>query len=337
MRLLFLGGTAFVGRHMVEAARARGHEVTLFHRGQTNPDLFPDVEHLYGDRERDLAVLGGRRWEAAIDTSGYLPRVVRHAAERLADVVDHYTFISARMVYAGIKSPPAQLTEQAPVMTLSDPTIEEVTGETYGPLKALCEQVVEQVLPGRVLTIRPCVIVGPHDPEDRFIYWLRRIDRGGTIVVLGPPQQPVQLIDARDLAEWLLRMIEAGAVGIYNATGPQRPLHDILAAMQQVSGRAAELVWVDAAFLKASRVIPAEHVRAAFPLCLSPALPGLNSIDSAKAIAAGLTVRPFATTIADTLEWDRRRPQTPITELGLTTDQERRIVQMRQRIPPLDR
>jgi 2'-hydroxyisoflavone reductase len=337
MRLLFLGGTAFVGRHVVEAAQARGHEVTLFHRGQTNPDLFPDVEHLYGDREGDLAVLGGRRWEAAIDTSGYLPRVVRHSAERLADAVDHYTFISARMVYAGIKAPPAQLTEQAPVMTLSDPTIEEVTGETYGPLKALCEQVVEQVLPSRVLTIRPCVIVGPHDPEDRFIYWLRRIDRGGTIVVLGPPQQPVQLIDARDLAAWLLRMIEAGAVGVYNATGPQRPFHGILETMQQVTGSAAELVWVDAAFLKASQVIPEEHVRAAFPLCLSPSLPGLNSIDSAKAIAAGLTFRPFATTIADTREWDRHRSQTPITELGLTSDQERRIVQLRQRLPPLDR
>ena len=143
----------------------------------------------------------------------------------------------------------------------------------------------------------------------------------------GPPEQPIQLIDARDLAAWLVQMIEAGAAGVYNATGPQRPFHAILGTMQQVSGSEPELVWVDAAFLKATQVLPEERFRAAFPLWVPPALAGLNSIDSGKAIAAGLTFRPLATTIADTLAWDRQRPQTLITERGLTAEQERRIVQ----------
>ena len=169
--------------------------------------------------------------------------------------------------------------------------------------------------------------VGPHDPEERFVYWLRRIERGGTVVVLGPPEQPIQLIDARDLAAWLLQMIEAGAVGVYNATGPQRPFHAILGTMQQASGSNAGLVWVDAAFLTTTQVLPEARFRAAFPLWVPPSLPGLNAIESGKAIAAGLRFRPLATTIADTLAWNCRREQTPLTERGLTAEQERQIVQ----------
>src|SRR3954468_17473209 len=166
MKLLILGGTKFLGRYVVEEALARGHEVTLFNRGQLSPELFPEVEKLRGDRDGGLDALRGRRWDAVVDTSGYLPRVVRASADLLADAVEHYTFISSISVYPHFRS--IGLDESAPVGTLDDPSVEQVTGETYGPLKALCEQAVEQALPGRALQVRPGLIVGPHDSSDRF-------------------------------------------------------------------------------------------------------------------------------------------------------------------------
>ena len=189
MNLLILGGTVFLGRHLVEAALARGHAVTLFNRGQHNPDLFPEVERLRGDRDGDLQALEGRRWDAVVDTCGYVPRVVRASAEMLAPNVDHYTFISSISVYADTSKP--GIDEQAPVGTLDDPTTEEVTGESYGPLKALCEQAAEAAMPGRVLNIRPGLIVGPHDPTDRFTYWVRRVAEGGEVLAPGNPHAPV--------------------------------------------------------------------------------------------------------------------------------------------------
>ncbi len=210
MKLLVLGGTVFLGRHLVEAATARGHSVTLFNRGQHNPELYPEVEKLRGDRDSDLSALQGRRWDAVIDTCGYLPRAVRASAELLADAVDHYTFISSISVYADFHTP--AMDESAPVGTLADETVEEVTGETYGPLKALCEQAAERALPGRVLNIRPGLIVGPHDPTDRFTYWPVRVARGGEVLAPGRPHVPVQVIDGRDLAEWTVRMVEARQV-----------------------------------------------------------------------------------------------------------------------------
>ncbi|MEZ4639106.1 MAG: hypothetical protein R2856_29775 [Caldilineaceae bacterium] len=168
MNLLILGGTVFLGRHLVEAALARGHEITLFNRGQHNPDLFPGVEKLRGDRDNDLAALAGRRWDAVIDTCGYIPRAVRQSAQLLADAVDHYTFVSSLSVYADFSKP--GIDESAPVGRIDDPTVEQVTGETYGPLKALCEEAAEAAMPGRVFNVRPGLIVGPNDPTDRFTY-----------------------------------------------------------------------------------------------------------------------------------------------------------------------
>jgi 2'-hydroxyisoflavone reductase len=183
IKLLILGGTAFLGPAIVNAAVARGHTITLFNRGKTNPQLYPELEKLRGDRNGDLEALAGRQWDAVIDTSGYYPRVVKMSAELLAPNVGHYTFISSISVYRDFKTP--DMTEAAPVGTIDDPTIEEITGETYGPLKALCEQAAEAAMPGRVANIRPGLIVGPRDRSDRFTYWPVRIARGGEVLCPG--------------------------------------------------------------------------------------------------------------------------------------------------------
>ncbi len=236
MKILILGGTLFAGRHLVEIALRRGIEVTIFHRGQTNPQLFPTVERLYGDRDGGLTALEGRRWDAVIDTSGYLPRVVRASADLLSEAVDHYTFISTISVYADTSQ--QGITETAPVGVLEDPTTEERTGETYGPLKALCEQEAEAALPGRVLTVRPGLIVGPYDPSDRFTYWPYRVAQGGEVLAPESPALPVQIIDVRDLAAWILDMVSAGRTGVYNATGAagSLTLGAVLETSQEVSG-----------------------------------------------------------------------------------------------------
>src|SRR5215217_7189292 len=190
MDLLILGGTGFLGRHLVEAALGDGHRPTLFNRGLHEPRLFPEVEKIEGDREGDLAPLLGRRFDAVIDTCGYVPRVVGASAGLLADAVDHYTFVSSISVYSDDIAPGAD--EEAPVRELPDPTVEEVTGETYGGLKALCEQAAEEEMPGRVMNVRPGLISGPHDPTDRFTYWPRRISAGGEVLAPGRKERPVQ-------------------------------------------------------------------------------------------------------------------------------------------------
>src|SRR6266542_3549486 len=228
MRILILGGTRFLGRHLVDAALAAGHEVTLFTRGKTDPNAYPQLEHISGDRDpkvdggAGLAQLKGRRWDAAIDTSGYVPRVVRAGAEALADAATHYTFVSSISVYRDFFK--SGIDETYPTGTLEDETVEEITGDTYGPLKALCERAAQEVFPGRALIIRPGLIVGPHDSTDRFTYWVQRIARGGEVLAPTGPHLPLQLIDARDLAQWNVRMVETFADGTFNATGPAEPL-----------------------------------------------------------------------------------------------------------------
>jgi 2'-hydroxyisoflavone reductase len=253
MNLLILGGTIFLGRHLVEAALRRGHTLTLFNRGQHNPDLFPQVEKLRGDRANasDLQALQARHWDAVMDTCGYLPRLVRLSAQALSNAVKHYTFISSISVYA--EPPTPGMDESAPLARLADETVEEITGETYGGLKALCEQAVESVLPGRTLNIRPGLIVGPHDPSDRFTYWPARLRCGGAVLAPGRPGSPVQVIDARDLAEWTLDLVERQQTGHYNATGPAYPLTmgEVLETCRQAAGMDADLTWVSEAFLLA--------------------------------------------------------------------------------------
>jgi uncharacterized protein YbjT (DUF2867 family) len=207
MNLLILGGTIFLGRHLVEAALRHNHQVTLFNRGRHQPELFPEVEKLRGDRDGGLEVMRGRQWDAVIDTSGYVPRLVQASAEILAGAVKHYTFISSISVYANFS--PSGNNESTPLQVLADPTVETVTPETYGGLKALCEQTAEAAMPGRVLKVRAGLLVGPYDPIPRFAYWLRRVSQGGEVLAPGRPDRFIQLIDARDLAEWIIHMAEA--------------------------------------------------------------------------------------------------------------------------------
>lgn len=307
MKLLVLGGTIFLGRHLVEAALAHGHEVTLFNRGRSNPELFSGVEKLRGDRDGGLDALRNRAWDAVIDTCGYVPRVVRASAELLADSVGHYTFLSSISVYADFRT--RGMDETAPMGTLDDPAVEEVTGATYGPLKALCEQAVEEAMTGRALNIRPRLIVGPHDPSERFTYWVRRIARGGEVLAPGPPEGAVQFIDARDLAEWTLNMIESRQAGVYNATGPGYTLTmgRLLEACREVIGSDARLIWVNGRFLLECGVKPWSDLPVWVPQD-DPAYAGFASINCSKAIQSGLAFRPVEETVRDTLAWATAHP-----------------------------
>jgi 2'-hydroxyisoflavone reductase len=320
MRLLILGGTHFLGRHMVECALARGHEVTLFNRGQRNPDLFPQLERLIGDRDGHLDALKGRTWDAVIDPSGYVPRVVAQSARLLADAVAHYTFISTISVYANSAIP--RQDENAELAVLDDPTSEDIP-RYYGALKALCEQAVQGAMPGRALQVRPGLIVGPFDPSDRFTYWPIRYDRGGEVLAPGSPDKPVQVIDGRDLAEWVIRMVEGRQTGTFNATGPNRPyrMGEVLEACAAGTGTSAQTTWVDEAFLLEQKVQPWMGL----PLWI-PGDDHLMNVDASKAEAAGLRLRPLAETVAATLAWHRSRPEDTVLRAGLTPEREAEIL-----------
>lgn len=323
MRILVLGGTVFLGRHLVEAALGRGHRLTLFTRGQHNPELFPEVEKLRGDRDGGLEALRGRRWDAVVDTCGYVPRLVRDAATLLAGAVDHYTFISTISVYRELDRP--GMDESAPLGTLADPAVEEVTGETYGPLKALCEQAAEAAMPGRVLAARPGLIVGPHDPTDRFTYWPARIAQGGEVLAPGKPGAPVQFIDARDLAAWTVGMVESGATGIYNSTGPDYSLGmgPFLEACTAVAGSDARLTWVSEEYLLGAGVAPWSELPLWVPEKDSA---GFSTVDCGRAIAAGLTFRSLAETIRDTLAWDAARAHDAPPGAGISREREAELL-----------
>ena len=320
MRVLILGGTKFLGRHLAESALAQGHSVTLFNRGIQSAGLYPEAEHLRGDRDGDLTALHGRTWDVAIDTSGYVPRVVRASAQLLAGAVEHYSFVSSISAYAGWPAL-SRIDEDAPVATLADPTVEEVGGESYGPLKALCEQAVRETLPGRALVVRPGLIVGPYDPTDRFSYWPYRIARGGEALAPGRPEGLTQVIDARDLAEWILRMATARATGTYNATGPEYPLTmaALLAESRRVSGSETAITWVTDDFLEQQQI--GEWVD--LPLWIPEKEgPGVGDVNCARAIAAGLTFRPLAETVRATLDWLATRPADYAWKAGLTPERE---------------
>ena len=326
MKLLILGGTVFLGRHIVQAALERGHEVTLFNRGQHNPDLFPETEKLRGDRDGDLSALRNRHWEAVIDTSGYVPRIVRDSAELLADRVAHYTFISTISVYADYRQP--NMDETYPVGTLADESVEEVNGDTYGPLKALCEQAVEQAMPSRALIIRPGLIVGPDDPTDRFTYWPRRVVDGGEVLAPGRPDRQVQIIDVRDLAEWTVRMAESHATGIFNATGPDHLLTmgRMLDECRAVSHSDAQFTWVPEAFLLEVGVQPWSDLPVWLLQETTDEWRGMLAADCRRAIAAGLTFRPLAETIQATLAWDATRPADVQRRAGLSREREAEVL-----------
>jgi 2'-hydroxyisoflavone reductase len=312
MKLLILGGTKFLGRHLVDAALAGGHEVTLFNRGRNNPDLYPEVEKLRGDRDGGLDALGGRRWDAVVDTSGYVPRVVRASAELLAESVGMYVFISSMSVYADFRQPND---EDSPVGTLEDESVEEITGESYGPLKALCERAVESALPGRALHVRAGLIVGPFDPTPRFPYWTARVARGGEVLAPAPRERQVQLIDARDLSEWILRMIAQKRAGVFNASGPDYKLtmQGFLEACRDASGSDARFTWVGEQFLLDAGV----EAWSELPLWLpesSETHRYFLASNCEKAFAAGLAFRPLVETARDTLAWQKLGTPAPVKD-----------------------
>jgi 2'-hydroxyisoflavone reductase len=289
MKLLVLGGTKFLGRHVVDAALDAGHDLTIFTRGQTNPELYPDVERLYGNRDGDLDALRGGRWDGVVDTSGYVPRIVRQSAEELREVVDRYVFVSTISVYAEPEE-------------LADPATEDVQ-QHYGALKRACERVVEEIYGNRSARIRAGLIVGPFDPTDRFTYWPRHIAAGGDVLAPGDPNAPVQLIDARDLAAWLVRLALHGPGGTFDATGPAGPLTLAVALerMRAALGSDGRFVWVEGQHVLEAGVQPWTEL----PLWLPDEGWPLMQRDVSAAIAAGLTFRPLEETVVDTLAWDR--------------------------------
>ncbi len=323
MEILIIGGTRFLGKALVEAALVRGHQVSLFNRGQTNPGWFPEVEKLHGDRNQDLSALNGRSWQAVIDTCAYFPRQVQSLLEVLDGRIKHYTFISSISVYADFSQP--GLDEKSPLATIPDPAIEEITNETYGALKALCEQAAESRLPGQSLVLRPGLIVGPFDPSDRFTYWPVRVARGGE--VLAPfPDWNTQVIDVRDLAEWNIRLVEQGVVGILNATGPAEPLsfRSLLETCRQVSRSQASFTWVEPEFLLNNGAAPWSEL----PLWLpGEENAGADQVSIQRALEQGLVFRPIETTVRDTLAWESTRPADHPWRAGLSAEKEAELLQ----------
>lgn len=316
-RLLVLGGTGFIGPHIVEEAQRRGMQVTLFNRGKTNPQLFPNVEKLHGDRNTDLTALKGRSWDAVVDTSGYFPRQIRLALEALKGAIGQYVFISSVSVYKDLSRP---LDENAPLATLADPTVEKITEDTYGGLKALCERAVQEGLPGHATLIRPGYIVGPRDQSDRFTYWPVRISRGGEVLAPGMATDPIQVIDGRDLGQWIVAMVEGGHAGVYNATGPKArfTIGELLTMCKQVTGSDARFTWVSAAKLHAQKL------EESMPIWVPPAEIGMSQVSSQRAQDKGLVYRPVLTTLTDTLAWWKTLPAERQAKLraGLAAEKE---------------
>jgi 2'-hydroxyisoflavone reductase len=335
MKLLIIGGTRFVGPHLVTAALAQDAEVTLFNRGREESTV-SGVEIIQGDRATELHKLSGRRWDAVIDTCGFLPRTVKAAAEFLSNAVDRYVFISSQSVYAEVSSPGVD--ETAPVKTLtaeqldrandidtSGPSSAVSYGDLYGGLKALCEQAAEEAMPGRVLNLRPGLIVGPGDYTDRFTYWPVRVSRGGEVLAPGRPDRFVQLIDARDLATWTISMMQNKQSGTFNVNC--RPstitMQDVLRESKEISGSDATFTWVSEEFLFEKSVAAWSELPLWLPETDAPTLAGFMFVSTDKAIANGLATRPLAETIKDTFDWyggDQLKA-------GLDAEKERQLLQ----------
>lgn len=332
LQLLILGGTGFLGPHFVERAHARGHTLTLFNRGRSNPQRFDGtplagIEQLRGDRKDDLAALeGDRRWDAVLDTSAYFPDDVARSAALLAGRVAHYQIISSISVYA--RNDLAN-DEDSALATLDDPSTRTITGETYGGLKAACERAAQAALPGRTSVVRPGLIVGPGDPTDRFTYWPARADRGGEIAAPGAPDNPTQCIDARDLAAFLLQLVEQGTTGVFNADAAPGTLDmgrllDSCLRQAKTAGGAqdARLTWLPADFLQAQDI----KAWSDMPVWIAPEgeYAGFGRTRVDRAVAAGLTHRPIDDTVRDTLAWWRAQPaeRRAACKAGLTPQRE---------------
>jgi 2'-hydroxyisoflavone reductase len=325
-KILILGGTKFLGPHVVEAAVARGHTVTLFNRGKTNPKLFPELETLHGDRDGHLEALAGRRWDAVVDDSGYVPRIVTMSAQLLAPNVSQYVFISTISVYKDNSI--LDMDETAPVETVDDPTTEDVP-KHYGALKALCEQAAEKAMPGRVAVVRPGLIIGPLDPTGRFTHWPWRMSEGGEVLGPGDGSTPVQYVDARDLAAWIVHAIESHVTGTYNALGPASriTMKAVLDACNAAAGDKATITWVDAAFLDEQKVLAWSEL----PMWIDNhgEFAGFGTISNARAIAKGLTFRAIGETARDTLAWLASLPddeRAKVRSSGITREKEAAVL-----------
>jgi 2'-hydroxyisoflavone reductase len=331
-KILVLGGTSFLGPHFVRAAKANGHTVTLFNRGKTNPGLFPELEHLHGDREKgELDALKGRTFDACVDTSGYVPAHVEASAKLLAGSCTHYQFISTISVYGAFGQRPDRIDEKAETPDVPEDKAAEAAEVSeirkampfYGALKARCEKAAEAAMPGKVSVIRPGLIVGPGDGSDRFTWWPVRIDRGGEVLAPGSPDDQVQFIDARDLAAWMLHCIEHDVVGVFNATGfaGRVSIGDVLGACKCATSNPVELVWANEEFL-------AENgVRAWMQMPLWLPRESRSIVDCSRAIAAGLRFRPVGDTVRDTLQWAKtERGEKPFANTGLKAEREAELV-----------
>lgn len=332
LHLLILGGTAFLGPEVVAAAQARGHTITLFNRGKTRPNLFPDLEKLHGDRDPSkgdgLKALEGRKFDAVIDNSGYFPRHVKAGAELLAPSIGHYLFISTISVYKD----PSKLNqdESAPVGTIDDPTVENMGSQmqNYGPLKALCEQAAEKAMPGRCTVIRPGFIVGPGDWTGRFNYWPLRMRDGGEVLAPGNAADPVQIIDVRDLAEWMVHCVESKITGTYNACGPKERLTwgKCLMSCQRVTKSDASLTWVDSAWLQENA--PGDNFPIWAPSTGDTA--GFHTWSNARATANGLKFRSVDATVTGLLDWykDLTPEQQKKFVAGISRDREAELLKL---------
>lgn len=332
LRFLILGGTGFIGPAQVEYALARGHTVTLFNRGRTNPGLFPDVEKLIGDRNaRDgyAALAGDRRWDVVIDNPTTLPRWVSGAADALAGRTGHYLFVSTISVFRDYSAP--GIDEDGPLHAPGNPLAEamgQAPDTQYGPLKVRSELIAKERFGANVTIVRPGLIVGPGDLSDRFSYWPVRIEKGGEVLAPGTPDDPTQYVDARDLGEWMIRLAEERVFGMFNATGPSEPttMAELLHGIKAITTSGARFTWVPAEFLEAQQVRGWSDM----PVWLPPsgATTGFMRIDCRKAWGAGLTFRPLAETARDTLAWYHTRPQEQQARLraGIAPDREREVL-----------
>ena len=304
MRILVLGGTAFIGPYVVRRAISRGHEVTLFNRGRTNVHLFPDVDRLIGDRNNDLSSLAGRRWDAVVDNSGYTAHHLGLSVDMLKDATDQYLFTSTRAVYDDFTEP--VMNEDAPLGPRDTPEDDWVG---YGPNKVLAERVVREGFGDRTLIVRPPVVVGPGDPTDRFTYWVDRIDDGGEVMVQGDPTDPIQFVDVRDLADFYINLLEHKTRGTFNTNGPEAPLSaaELVYGIRATTATPVSFTWVDWDFLGERGLHPQDPL----PFWQPPRGRYLNygRMDSSRAIAAGLRFRPLAVTARQTLDWHRSREE----------------------------
>lgn len=337
MKLLVLGGTRFLGKHIVEAAMKKGHSVTLFNRG-SQQNLFPEAEHLIGDRENDVRALQNRSWDAVVDTCGFVPKHIEDVMQQLSSRIKHYTFISSLSVLPNpIK---AGIDEKAEVETISSEILQEIYADEtkqkrlihYGALKALCEKTADEYMPGKVLHIRAGQLVGPNDYTDRLPYWVNRIAKGGTVLAPGDPDRPVQLIDTRDLGKWIVEMAEKQVAGVFNATGPQITMEELLNECKKVTGSNAEIMWVSEKFLFDEKISPwvqmplwiPEH----FGIDGSDSEPwkGFFRLNIEKAIENGLTFRPLDYTLKDVYEWDLARLDRE-RKAGISLHQEQKLLE----------